>query len=400
MLPGALVALHYALQVLRPRWGFGSDRGGGRTRWIVGGMGLLACGGLAAAIAVALMATQLAAGIALAVVAFVAIGVGVGAAGTSLLALLAARVAPARRAPAATVVWLMMIGGFVVSAFAAGHLLDPYSGARLVAVSAAVSVAAFVVTALAVRGLEGDGSHEAVPSSRPLAFRAAFADVWAEPRSRRFALFVFVSMLAYSAQDLILEPYAGVAFGMTPGETTRLSGVQHGGVLTGMIVVALAALLAKGRRDVSLRAWTIGGCVASAAALAALAFAALAGPQYPFRGVVFALGAANGVYAIAAIGSMMGLAGAGTAGREGTRMGLFGAAQAVAFGLGGFLGTAASDAARHVVASSANAYAIVFAAEAALFLAAGTIAAYAVFPRAAPAATPPLTSLRGGHGRA
>ena len=38
-------------------------------------------------------------------------------------------------------------------------------------------------------------------------------------------------MLAYSAQDLILEPFAGAVFGMTLGETTRLASVQHGGVL-------------------------------------------------------------------------------------------------------------------------------------------------------------------------
>ena len=64
-------------------------------------------------------------------------------------------------------------------------------------------------------------------------------EVWAEPKARRFAIFVFVSMLAYSAQDLILEPFAGVVFGFTPGETTRLSGVQHAGTLIGMALVPL-----------------------------------------------------------------------------------------------------------------------------------------------------------------
>ncbi|MFD0938606.1 PucC family protein, partial [Methylobacterium trifolii] len=38
IVPGALVALHYGVQVLRPRWGYGSDVGGRRTPWIVGGM--------------------------------------------------------------------------------------------------------------------------------------------------------------------------------------------------------------------------------------------------------------------------------------------------------------------------------------------------------------------------
>ena len=36
LLPGALVGLHYGIQLSRPRWGFRSDVGGNRTRWIIG----------------------------------------------------------------------------------------------------------------------------------------------------------------------------------------------------------------------------------------------------------------------------------------------------------------------------------------------------------------------------
>jgi BCD family chlorophyll transporter-like MFS transporter len=98
MLPGILVALHYMVQMLRPRMGHGSDVGGRRTPWIIGGMAVLAAGGTLAAIATAWMATEQAAGVALAVVAFLMIGAGVGSAGTSLLVLLPSglirRVAP------------------------------------------------------------------------------------------------------------------------------------------------------------------------------------------------------------------------------------------------------------------------------------------------------------------
>ena len=45
MLPGALVALHYFIQIMRPRLGYGSDVGGRRTPWIIGGMIALATGG-------------------------------------------------------------------------------------------------------------------------------------------------------------------------------------------------------------------------------------------------------------------------------------------------------------------------------------------------------------------
>ncbi len=375
ILPGVLVALHYLVQVVRPRLGHGSDGGARRTPWIVGGMAVLASGGIGASVATAWMATDPIAGIALAVLSFGAIGIGVGAAGTALLVLLAKRVAEPRRAAAATIVWMMMIAGFAVTATVAGHLLDPFSPARLIAVTTGVALVAFAVAVAAVWNVEGDGAGvvPAVERTRPL-FREALRQVWAEPQARRFTIFVFVSMLAYSAQDLILEPFAGSVFGMTPGESTRLSGVQHGGVLAGMVLVALAGSLGRGRFG-TLRAWTIGGCVASGIALLGLVGAAFAGPGWPLRESVFVLGVANGAFAVAAIGSMMELAGTGRAAREGVRMGMWGAAQAVAFGLGDLVGTAASDVARHLIGSPGDAYALVFAAEALLFVFAGWLAA-------------------------
>ena len=176
-------------------------------------------------------------------------------------------------------------------------------------------------------------------------------------------------MLAYSMQDLILEPFAGIVFGLTPGQSTQLSGVQQSGTLLGMLAVGALAGGMLIRRLGSLRGWAVAGCVASAVALAVLAAAAIHGPPWPLRATVFALGAANGVFAVAAIGMMMGLAGAGERHREGTRMGLWGAAQAIAFGLGGFAGTAGVDAARLLSGSPVPAYALVFVLQAVLFLA-------------------------------
>src|SRR4051812_5174030 len=192
LLPGVLVAFHYLVQIARPRMGHGSDGGARRTPWIVGGVGVLAIGGVGAALAVAWMGEHRAAGITLAFVSFALIGLGVSASGTSLLVLLAKRVAPTRRAAAATTVWLMMIVGFAVTAGLAGRALDPYTPERLVAVAAAVSCIAFIVTLLAMRGIEPapesrsdvastSMSASTKPTPPPIPFRAAFAQVWAEP---------------------------------------------------------------------------------------------------------------------------------------------------------------------------------------------------------------------------
>jgi BCD family chlorophyll transporter-like MFS transporter len=376
MVPGILVGLHYAVQMTRPRMGHGSDVGRRRTPWIVGGMAVLALGAVAAAGAVALMPATLAGGVALSVAAFAMIGLGVGAAGTSLLVLMAKRTDRRRRAPAATIAWVMMILGFIVTAATAGKLLDPFSPERLLAVTAGVCGVAFLLAVLAVVGIEGRAPPpaERADDAPAASFSTAFREVWDEPAARRFAVFVFASMLAYSAQDLILEPFAGHVFGMTPGQSTALSGVQHGGVLLGMVLTGVAGWIAGSRSPALLRAWAAGGCVFSALALAAVAAGGLAGPGFPIGMAVFALGVANGAFAVAAIGSMMERVGAGRGGREGVRMGLWGAAQAVAFALGGFLGTVGADAARALLADPAAAYAWVFGAEALLFLACARLA--------------------------
>jgi BCD family chlorophyll transporter-like MFS transporter len=384
VVPGALVTLHHAMQTLRPRMGYGSDLGQRHTPWIVGGMAALALGGLGAASAIALMAAHFALGLALAVLSFAAIGCGVSACGTSLLVLMAKRVAAEHKAAAATTVWMMMIAGFAVTATVAGRLLDPFSPSRLIAVAGGVSGLAFLVAAAAMWGVEEKDDGREAPSrdeasrAKP-GFRTAFVQVWSEPNARRFTVFVFLSMLAYSAQDLILEPFAGSVFAFTPGESTKLSGAQHGGVFAGMLLVAIVTSSFKHTRFASLKLWVIGGCLASSLAMAGLALAGLRGAGWPLKENVFLLGVANGVFCIAAISSMMTLASQGRHAREGTRMGLWGAAQAVAFGVGGFAGTVLVDAAKRFVGASGGAYAVVFGLEAAGFLAACILAVSTTF---------------------
>jgi BCD family chlorophyll transporter-like MFS transporter len=71
---------------------------------------------------------------------------------------------------------------------------------------------------------------------------------------------------------------------------------------------------------------------------------------------------------------MMALASQGQGTREGVRMGLWGASQAIAFGGGGFVGTVLADLARWVIGSSGSAYALVFGLEVIGFVAAAWLA--------------------------
>ncbi|MBC7181470.1 MAG: BCD family MFS transporter, partial [Roseovarius sp.] len=337
VLPGLLVALHYGIQITRPNWGYLSDTSGHRTRWIIGGMAVLASGGYLAALAVVIMETQFGLGLALSILAYALIGVGVGASGTSLLALLATATAPRRRAAAATITWLMMIGGIAVTATVVGGFLDPYSPALLLEIVGVLAVGAVVLTALAIYGIEARVGAQPARADSPMRFREGLAEIWGEREARLFTIFVFLSMTAYFMQELILEPYAGLVFHFTPGQSTQLSGAQNGGVFLGMLTVGVAAT---GLRLGSIRHWVVAGCLGSASALAAIALLGASGTAAALVPIVVVLGFFNGMFAVGAIGAMMALAGQGREAREGTRMGLWGAAQAMAAGFGGLMGAA------------------------------------------------------------
>ncbi|WP_062226240.1 BCD family MFS transporter [Aureimonas frigidaquae] len=382
-LPSFLISLHYTVQLSRPRFGHASDVGMRRTPWILGGIALLACGALLAACATGIMRTAPIPGYALALVAFLIIGAGVGASGTALLTLAAAIVTPERRGPAATLMFTMMIAGFALTTSLAARFLEPFSMMRLIAVTGTVGLCALVSATLALWRLEGQGRTAAQPTeARTGGFSGAFAGVWQERRTRGFAYFVFLSMLAYSGQDVVLEPFGGIAFGLSPAGTTRLAAWQNGGTFLGMLVVALAGGLL-GRRYPDILRWTaILGCVLSTACLLALAAAPLDAQRFPIFGVGAVLGFGLGAFTISAIGAMMAMAG-GTSGpegdgRQGLRMGVWGAAQAMAFAGGGLAAGLMVDIAGYVGGSAVIGYMTVFLCEAALFVIAGLLARRAI----------------------
>ncbi|WP_116132301.1 BCD family MFS transporter [Tropicimonas sp. IMCC34043] len=371
IIPGFLVALHYGIQITRPSWGYRSDTGGQRTPWIIGGIAALAVGALLASTAISVFETRYAAGLALSIFAYALIGLGAGAGGTSLLALLATATDPMRRAAAATITWLMMIFGIAATAGTVGQFLDPYSHALLMKIVGVLTLGALLVTVLATWGIERRCALPERPEEDPAPLLEGLREIWAEPRARNFTLFVFLSMTAYFMQELILEPYAGLVFGFTPGQTTSLSGAQNGGVFLGMITVGICA---SWLRIGSLQLWVILGCLGSAAALVLIASLGRTGPGAPLLPAVIAMGYFNGVFAVAAIAAMMQLAGEGRSQREGSRMGLWGAAQAIAAGFGGLAGAAAADVLRLAFEDSASAFGTVFLVEATLFVASAAMA--------------------------
>ena len=370
-LPGALVAIHYLVQISRPKWGFLSDIQGNRTKWIILGMIILAVGANLAALCIPLYSFNATAATILSFFAYTLIGIGVGASGTSLLALLASHTIQHRRAAAATITWLMMIFGIAVTATVVGKLLEPYSVERLIKIVFGLTVITVAITFISTLNIERGLSTVNKNINKSQSFLTGLKVIWANSQTKRFSVFVFLSMTAYFMQELILEPYAGIVFSFTPGQSTSLSGMQNGGVFLGMLAVGIACT---GFKFGALKNWVWAGCMGSCISLVFIALAGQSPEIVPLAPLVFALGIFNGMFAVAAIGSMMSLASQNNDRREGTRMGLWGAAQAIAAGFGGLLGTILVDLLQLVNFSHADAYGTVFIFEAALFALAASIA--------------------------
>ncbi len=366
IVPGLLVGLHYGVQITRPAWGFFSDKGNNRTKWVILGMAALAIGGFLATVGVVMVQEYILLGLVISILSYTMIGLGVGASGTSLLAFLATTTKPERRAAAASTTWLMMIFGIALTAGIAGSLMDPYSHSRILTIVAFICIGAFVLTCCAVWGIEKHfDKSESKKLNQSLSLMDGLKSVMKEPKARFFTLFVAVSMTAYFMQELILEPYAGIAFGFSPGETTFLSSIQNFGILLGMITVGIAVSFLKFG---SLKQWVFYGCLGSALALLLISFSSLENFKVSFNVLVVTLGFFNGAFAVAAIGAMMQFAGDGKENREGTRMGLWGASQALAAGFAGLIGTGLVDLIRFVFSNHILAFGTVFLIEAILFI--------------------------------
>lgn len=375
LLPGLLVALHYGVQMTRPIWGHRSDAKGGRTPFIIGGVAVVGLGIVLAAIGIRFGETSLPLALGFWFVAYCAIGVGIGAAGTSFLALLAVAAPAARKGACATLAWLFLIAGAIMASIGTGIALEPYSPDRLVVVVSVVSLVALVLSIVATLGVEGKLGPAPAPQDAKLG--EALRTVWADPAARRFTGFVFLSILAFYLSELIFEPFAGHVHGLGPEDSTKLSGGKDGAALLGMIAAGLLSTLGYG----TLRFWAVTGCLISAMGLLGL------GGGFPLIPSTVALGLGNGLFVVGAVGSMMTLA-ANHERETGTRMGVFGAAQAIAAGLAGLMATATLDIARAFL-SDAAAYGAVFTIEAVLFLFAALMALQILETRRAPTALQP-----------
>ena len=384
---GFLIALHYAVQLTRVNWGHLSDKTQNRSQWIIFGMLILGIGGILASVSIPLIESRFGQGIMLALFSYSLIGFGVGAAGTPLLALLASYSSKSQKGFAASITFLMMILGLAVTGITVGIILDPYSHQKLIQITSSLAVITNIISFMSLRNLEKSLQNSSYdPETETINYNVSFIEgikkVWMEREARLFTIFIFISMGAFSMQDPILEPFAGEVFGFAVGESTKLDGFHKIGTLIGIILIILclskfrigfgSLSFVKNERLGSEKFWLITGCLFSALSLIIIS---VLGLTYRDPGilnsVVFLFGISNGVFTAGILGTMLHLASRGSGDNNtGTRMGIWGAAQAYATMIAVFVSTVLVDILGLMMNSLPSVYGIVFLTAASFFIAA------------------------------
>lgn len=279
-------------------------------------------------------------GQAAAALAFLLVGAGVHTTQTVGLALATDLARPEDRPNVVGLMYVMLLVGSVVSSLIYGALLVDFSPGRLVQVIQGSAVATIVLNGIALWKQEAR-RRGVDPETEP--DEPGFAEAWASyikgEHALRLLTIVGLGTMAFSMQDVLLEPYGGQVLAMTVSETTRLSAALAGGGLIGFAVASY--VLSQGADPFRMAGY--------GALFGVVAFASVIASAFFHSNGLFVLG-------VLMVGLGAGLFGHGTltatmnfAPKEqvGLSLGTWGAVQASAAGLAVALGALIRDVGYH-----------------------------------------------------
>lgn len=355
------VSLPYLFSPIQMAIGSYADRhplwGRRRTPYIL--LGLLLCvgGALLSPYAAFLLAENWEAGLVLCLLAFGAWGMGYNFAAVSYLSLASELSGEKGRSRTIATMWFMMIVSIIITAVAVSRIVDPFSPAALIRAFWFVGLAALLLGVVGLIRLEDRFVPGDVRTPRRYSWVTLLRTITANRQATLFFCYLILLLAAILGQDVLLEPFAGEAFGMPVKATTRITSIWGVCVLVALLVAGtLEGRLGK-RRVARLGAW---------GALSGFLFIALSGlltRQDVFYGGVVLLGFGTGLSTVANLSLMLDMT---TVGGVGLFIGAWGIADALARWMGSILGGAVRDTVSQLANNSVTGYVVVFIIEAVL----------------------------------
>ena len=257
--------------------------------------------------------------------AFLMMGAGLHTVQTAGLAL-ATDLAPQRAHPkVVALLCVMMMLGMMVSALVFGALLAHFSELRLIKVVQGAAALTMVINLVALWKQEPRNPARTAKSIPQPSFAESWKLFAAQGQPARRLIAVALGTMAFSMQDVLLEPYGGQILHLSVGATTGLTAILAVGGLVGFVLAA--RWLGRGTDPYRFAAL---GTVVGVAAFTAIIFAAPLDSRPLFAAGVCLIGLGSGIFAHCTLTAAMGLA---QAGQTGLVLGIWGAVQASAAGV-------------------------------------------------------------------
>lgn len=355
-----LASLPYLFSPLQVTIGSYSDRhpvlGFRRTPYIL--LGLLLCvAGLVVSPQIAfLMANNPTLGLLAAALAFGAWGMGYNLSSVSYLALASELSGEKERGKTIATMWFMMIVSIILTAIAISRMVEPYSPEVLQRAFWLVGAAALGIGLLGLLGLESRSTGEQ-RSAENFTFKEMAAVIFKSRQATLFFWYLTLLLAAILGQDVLLEPFAAEAFGMTVQQTTRITSIWGGAVL---VTILIAGALEK-RAPRKLVA-QIGNISALGGFLVILLSGLLASTGVFYTGVLL-LGAGTGLATVANLALMFDLT---IPGYVGLFIGAWGVSNALSRLTGSLMAGLVRDVATSLTQNALTGYLVVFGLESAM----------------------------------
>ena len=267
------------------------------------------------------------AGEVLVAIAFLFTGIGMHITQTVGLALAADRATKENRPRVVALLYFMFLFGMGISAVVIGLLLADFSKLRLIQVVQGSAVLTLILNLVAVWRQEQIIINNQ-KNDKPEKFFLSWKKFISDRKTNSLIWVVFWGTLAFSMQDVLLEPYGGQILGLSVSETTNLTGVWALGALLGL---ALAANNSK--KTVSSVSNAMTALLIGIVGFSAIIFSSpMQFPFLYFLGTLF-IGFGTGLFSVSLLIIAMALSSKTNLG-SGFILGSWGAAQAIGAGLG------------------------------------------------------------------
>lgn len=274
-------------------------------------------------------------GVAGAALAFLLTGAGMHTAQTAGLALAGDLAPEASRPRVIALLYVVLLLGMVVSASVFAVALANFDQIQLIKVLQAAALATLILNGVALWKQEArNPARTAVDLPRP-AFKDAWRKLSAQSGMRRFLLVVGLGSLAFSMQDILLEPYGAQVLGLSVSETTMLTALLAAGALIAFAYAARS--LGRGSDPHRL---TAAGLLIGIMAFTAVILAGPLESSLVFRIGTALIGFGGGLFGVSTLTAAMNMAGES---ENGIVLGVWGAVQATAIGTGVALGGGLRD---------------------------------------------------------